>query len=107
MEFNRFDVATKELIWEDPADWLERFTNGPRGPVTVIDSDITTLTAGADKVLKVDMPSPTWSTSSPTPTMTSTCPGRSGIVRSPSTTDTSCRCSRSWCCCARRPTRPA
>ena len=54
MEFNRFDVATKELIWEDPADWLERFTNGPRGPVTVIDSDITTLTAGADKVLKVD-----------------------------------------------------
>lgn len=29
-----------------------------RGPVTVIDSDITTLTAGADKVLKVGSPDP-------------------------------------------------
>ena len=33
-------------------------TIGPRGPVTVIDSDITTLTASADKVLRVDGPEP-------------------------------------------------
>src|SRR5947209_4027573 len=53
MEFNRFDVSTKELVWDDPAAWLEGFGIGPRGPVEVIDSDITTLSAGADKVIKV------------------------------------------------------
>ena len=53
MEFNRFDVSAKELVWDDPAAWLERFAIGPRGPVEIIDSDITALTASADKVLKV------------------------------------------------------
>jgi hypothetical protein len=58
MDFNRLDVSAKELVWEDPAACLERFLVGPRGPVTVIDSDITTLTASADKVLRVDGPEP-------------------------------------------------
>jgi hypothetical protein len=58
MDFNRLDVSAKELIWEGPAACLERFAVGPRGPVTVIDSDITTLTASADKVLRVDAPEP-------------------------------------------------
>ena len=58
MEFNRFDVSAKELVWDDPAAWLERFAIGPRGPVEVIDSDITALTASADKVLKVGGPDP-------------------------------------------------
>ena len=58
MEFNRFDVSAKELVWDDPAAWLERFAIGPRGPVDVIDSDITTLTASADKVLRVGGPDP-------------------------------------------------
>jgi hypothetical protein len=53
MEFNPFDVSTKELIWDGPADWLERYGIGPRGPVDVIDSDITTLSAAADKVIRV------------------------------------------------------
>jgi predicted transposase YdaD len=53
LEFNRFDVATKELDWDDPPAWLERFGIGPRGPVDVIDSDVTTLTAAADKVIRV------------------------------------------------------
>ena len=53
MEFNRLDVATKELIWDDPADWLERLGIDPGGPVEVVDSDATTLTAAADKVLQV------------------------------------------------------
>jgi hypothetical protein len=38
MEFNPFDVSTKELVWDGPADWLERYGIGPRGPVDVIDS---------------------------------------------------------------------
>ena len=58
MEHNRLDVSTKELVWDDPAAWADRFGIGPPGPVSVIDSEITTLTASADKVLKVDAPDP-------------------------------------------------
>jgi len=58
MEFNRFDVSAKELVWDDPSAWLERLEIRPRGPIEVIDSDITTLTAAADKVVKVGGPDP-------------------------------------------------
>ncbi len=58
MASNRLDVSAKELVWEDPAACVQRFADGPHGPVTVIDSDITTLTASADKVLRVDGPEP-------------------------------------------------
>src|SRR5262249_27522961 len=58
MDFNRLDVSAKELVWEDPAACLERFRVGPRGPVSVIASDIPPLTASADKVLRVDGPEP-------------------------------------------------
>src|SRR5262249_14492602 len=54
----RLDVSTKELIWDGPAAWVERFGVGPPGPVSVIESEIATLTASADKVLKVDSPIP-------------------------------------------------
>jgi len=40
VEFNRFDVSAKELVWDDPAAWLDRLGIGPPGPVDVIDSDI-------------------------------------------------------------------
>ena len=56
--FNPFDVATKELIWDDPAAWLEKLGVSDFGPVELIDSDITTLTAAADKVIKVGGSSP-------------------------------------------------
>jgi hypothetical protein len=58
MESNASDVSAKELIWEGAAEWLERFTIGPIGKVTIIDSNITTMTAEADKVLMVDGPNP-------------------------------------------------
>ena len=58
MEFNRLDVSAKELVWDGPAAWVDRFGIGPPGPVSVIDSEITTLTASADKVLKVDAETP-------------------------------------------------
>jgi len=58
MEFNRFDTSAKELVWDDPVNWLERFGIGPSGPVEIIDSDITALTASPDKVLKVGGPRP-------------------------------------------------
>jgi len=58
MEFNRFDVSAKELVWDDPHAWIVRFGIGLRGPIEVIDSDITTLSASADKVVKVGGPAP-------------------------------------------------
>jgi predicted transposase YdaD len=58
MDFNRFDVSAKELVWDDPAAWLDRLGIGPSGPVEVIDSDITALTAAADKVIRVGGPAP-------------------------------------------------
>jgi hypothetical protein len=58
LEFNRFDVSAKELVWDDPAAWLDRLGIGPPGPVEVIDSDITALTAAADKVIRVGGPAP-------------------------------------------------
>jgi hypothetical protein len=58
MAYNPRDVSAKELVWDGPAAWVDRFGIGRPGPVTVIDSDITTLTAAADKVLRVDGPEP-------------------------------------------------
>ena len=31
MEFNRFNISTKELVWDDPAGWLEGLGIGPGG----------------------------------------------------------------------------
>ena len=58
VDFNPFDVATKELVWDDPPAVLERFGITCAGTVDVIDSDITTLTASADKVIHVSEPEP-------------------------------------------------
>jgi hypothetical protein len=53
MEFQRFDVSVKELVWDGPAACLDRWGIGPPGPVDVIESELTTLTASADKVIRV------------------------------------------------------
>jgi predicted transposase YdaD len=53
VEFNPYDVSAKELVWDGPANWLKRLSIPLPGPVDVIDSDITALTAAADKVIKV------------------------------------------------------
>lgn len=57
-EFKRFDVSAQELVWDDPAVCLDRWGIGPAGPVVVIESDITALTAAADKVIHVGGPQP-------------------------------------------------
>ncbi len=58
MDHNRLDVSAKELVLDEPAAWADRFGIGLPGPVSVIDSEITTLTAFADKVLKIAGPAP-------------------------------------------------
>jgi hypothetical protein len=47
-----FYVSLKDLIADYPADWLA-FLDGPSVAVTAIDSDLATITAAADKVLRV------------------------------------------------------
>jgi hypothetical protein len=51
MEHNRQDVSAKELILDEPACWADRFGIGTPGPVSVIESEITTLTASTDRML--------------------------------------------------------
>jgi hypothetical protein len=58
MGFNPFDVGMKELVWDDPPALLERIGIPYAGTVDVIDSDITTLSASADKVIRVPEPEP-------------------------------------------------
>src|SRR4051794_8873163 len=54
----RFDASTKYLVENYPADWLDFLGLGPPEPVTVIDADLSTVSAEADKVLSVDSERP-------------------------------------------------
>jgi hypothetical protein len=58
VNFNPYDVATKELVWEEPSCWLPRLRIDPTLPLDVIESGITTLTASADKVIRIGAPTP-------------------------------------------------
>jgi predicted transposase YdaD len=53
-----YDVSTRRLIEGDPEGWLAWIGLPPDGPVTPIDSDVGTVLAEVDKVLRVDGPSP-------------------------------------------------
>ncbi len=46
-----FDTSLKELIERYPADWLPLAGLAVTGPIEVIDADVATITAAADKVL--------------------------------------------------------
>jgi predicted transposase YdaD len=52
-----FDTSTKELIEAQPSDWLE-FVGLGRREVEVVNADLATITAAADKVLRVRAPVP-------------------------------------------------
>ena len=53
-----YDATTKFLVEGFPADWLAFAGLGPLGRVDVIDANLSTITAEADKVLRVDGPEP-------------------------------------------------
>ncbi|MGP0062379.1 MAG: hypothetical protein ACLQGP_02090 [Isosphaeraceae bacterium] len=55
-----FDATTRQLIELGPADWLAYLGIPVADPdrVTVIDSNLSTFTADADKVIRVDDPTP-------------------------------------------------
>ena len=53
-----YDSTAKFLVQEYPADWLALAGLVPVGPVSTIDANLSTITAEADKVLRVDDPEP-------------------------------------------------
>ena len=53
-----FDATTKDLLEADPVAWMAYLGLHPRGAVEVIDSDLSTVTAEADKVFRVAGPEP-------------------------------------------------
>ena len=54
--FKPFDITTKSLLEGYPESWLAYLGLVPDGPVTVIDTDLATVTAEADKVFRIDGP---------------------------------------------------
>ena len=54
----QYDSTLKSLIERYPFDWLKFCGVEPHGPVSLIDSDVSTFTAAADRVIHVAEPSP-------------------------------------------------
>src|SRR5712691_8169529 len=52
-----FDATTKDLVELHPEDWLA-YLGLPSAPVEVVDADVSTVSAAADKVLRVLEPTP-------------------------------------------------
>ena len=48
-----FDASLKDIIEEYARAWAEQFTPGPILAVAVIDADVSTVTAAADKVIRL------------------------------------------------------
>jgi hypothetical protein len=53
-----FDATTKHLLETDPGAWMTFADLVPDGPVTVLDTDLSTVTSAADGVYRVDGPEP-------------------------------------------------
>jgi hypothetical protein len=53
-----FDATLKELIETYPDDWLAPLNLTASGPITVIDADLSTVTTEADKIIRIDDPTP-------------------------------------------------
>src|SRR5258708_29282700 len=54
----RFDAVLKHLPEDYPQDWAQLAGVKRPARVTVIDADLSTVTAAADKVLRIDEPDP-------------------------------------------------
>lgn len=50
-----FDAATKQLVQKDPLAWL-RFLGLPGETVELVDTDLTSVVAEADRILRVHNP---------------------------------------------------
>src|SRR4051812_10045885 len=55
---HRYDAAVKTLVEQYPADWLRSLGVPVEGPVTLMEADLSTVSADADKLLLVGRPEP-------------------------------------------------
>jgi hypothetical protein len=55
---NDYDSTTRDLLVAYPEPWLEFAGVRPDGPVHVVDANLSTVTAEADKVFRIDGPVP-------------------------------------------------
>src|SRR5262245_26461473 len=53
-----FDVATRGLIETDPVGWLRWLGLPVDGPVSPVDTEVSTVLAEVDKVLRIEAPRP-------------------------------------------------
>jgi hypothetical protein len=53
-----YDALARMLLEAHPTDWLALFGLGQGAPVQVVNSDVSTVTAEADKVLLIEAPAP-------------------------------------------------
>ena len=53
-----YDATTKYLVETYPQDWLAYVGFSPVGRVSVLDADLSTVTAAVDKVLRIEDPEP-------------------------------------------------
>jgi predicted transposase YdaD len=49
-----YDITMKMLMEQEPVAWLRRFGIEPDGPVSVVESEVSTITSEVDKVFKID-----------------------------------------------------
>src|SRR5437667_4853583 len=49
-----FDITTKHLVESRPADWLAFAGMPTESPVSIVDADLSMVSAEADKVLRVE-----------------------------------------------------
>src|SRR5688500_5549011 len=55
-----FDISVKDLAEQDPLSWCRLADSNTIDTATVIDADVSTVTASADKVLRAEGPRGTW-----------------------------------------------
>src|SRR4051794_8685749 len=53
-----YDVSTRSLVEDYPETWLAYLGIVPDGPVSVLDANLSTVSAEADKVIRIDGPVP-------------------------------------------------
>ena len=53
-----FDVTTKYLLHADPVAWLALASLVPDGAVSILDTDLSTLSAAADALIRIEGPEP-------------------------------------------------
>lgn len=53
-----FDATLKELVEAYPRDWIAQLGLSSAGPLEIIDADLSTVTAQADRLIRLQEPEP-------------------------------------------------